>query len=195
MEAAVQAKESAVAPGQKQPLADDPVHYASPEVSAIGRDQYREQDLITSPSKRRKLSYANVENSIFDLGATDISQYLPKRSVLIEVAEFFCVSFHHWIPFIHKQRLQERVRRGDHSPSFDLVLHALVAVAFGHINSDLLSLDTDALLQQARISRLIVESQATRVLSIEGLQAIILIVFDDVSLVTILKECLLTSNS
>lgn len=181
----MQATGNVVAPRPQQPIADDAPNYQQPEIPvdlrASIQEQEQEQGSTTNPLKR-KLSYANVESAILHLGSTDISQHLPERSVLIQVADFFCVSFHHWIPYIHKQRLQERVRRGDRSPGFDLVLHALVAVALRHIGSERLPFDTDASMQQTGLSRFIVETHATRALSIEGLQAIILIVFDDVSL-------------
>jgi hypothetical protein len=132
---------------------------------------------ISNPLKR-KLSYEHAESSLLGLEETDLSQYLPDQPVLTKVADFFCISFHHWIPYMHKQRLQTRVREGIRSHGFDLVLHALVAVTLRHMDPHSLSLEENAIQQQTRISRLIVETNATRMLSVESLQALILIVFD-----------------
>jgi hypothetical protein len=111
----------------------------------------------------------------------DVSQRLPSQPVLLKVAEFFCVSFHHWVPCIHKQRLQTRLRQGVHDAPFDLVLHAIVAATMRHVPQEALFLDQDQIEEQIRYSRYIVETMAVRTCTKESLQALILVVFDHVS--------------
>lgn len=190
-----QADQSDLAPldQREQVACDTEASYYQPsehpaEVRTDQRDV--EPELPTANALKRKLSYAHAESSLLDLEETNISQYLPDRSILSKISDFFCVSFHHWIPYIHKQRLQTRVRDGTHSAGFDLVLHALVAVALRHMDVRSLCLHESAAKEQMRISRLIVETNATRMLSVESLQAIILIVFDHVG-----SRPLMTSQS
>jgi hypothetical protein len=113
----------------------------------------------------------------------DLSHHLPDQPLLEKIAEFFCISFHHWIPYIHKQRLQKRVREGLRDARFDLFLHALVAVTLRHMSPDRIFLDKDQIQQQVATSRSIVEVQAIQHVSVESLQALILVVFDHVSVI------------
>ncbi|KAF1940592.1 hypothetical protein EJ02DRAFT_445373 [Clathrospora elynae] len=137
----------------------------------------KKDSVATNPLKR-KLETPMAESWLSASEAVDISQHLPPQPVLEKVAAFFCVSFHHWIPYLHKQRLQTRVREGAHDAGLALVLHALVAVCLRHMEPNVLFLDVDELCQQSRVSRMIVETHAIRNVTIESLQALILLVFD-----------------
>jgi hypothetical protein len=139
------------------------------------------QETVVSNPLKRKFDEVNVESWLSEDEDIDIAIYLPDQSVLAKIVDFFCVSFHHWIPYIHKQRLQTRVRQGVHNPGFDLVLHALVAVGMRHLSPSILCLDHTQIEQQIRTSRSIVENLAIQTVSVESLQALILIVFDHVS--------------
>ncbi|KAF2830408.1 hypothetical protein CC86DRAFT_283479 [Ophiobolus disseminans] len=163
---------------QREDVEDDSPYCQPPENLEEFQANAQERQTSAQNPLKRKLSHVHVETSFLDLHDTDPSQYLPSQSVLAKVADFFCVSFHHWVPYIHKQRLQTRVREGRRGVGFDLVLHALVAVVLRHMNPHTLSLHDDDIKQQTRVSRLIVETNATRILSVESLQALILIVFD-----------------
>jgi hypothetical protein len=150
----------------------------SPLMSRV--DVVAKEPVASNPLKR-KFDEANTEDWLLDDEDVDVSRHLPDHSVLAKIADFFCVSFHHWIPYIHKQRLQSRVRQGVHSPGFDLVLHALIAVGMRHMSPNALSMDHIQVQQQIRNSRSIVENLAVRTVSVESLQALVLIVFDHVS--------------
>lgn len=136
-----------------------------------------EESGVSNPLKRRH-EMPIAESWLFPFEDVDIAQYLPSQPLLEKVADFFCISFHHWIPYIHKQRLQTRVRQGSQDPGHVLVLHALVAVALRHMDPNVLYLDSDQIHQQTRVSRMIVETHAMRNVTIESLQALIFLVFD-----------------
>lgn len=174
MEVAVQESED----HQSATTHSDHHHVASPAKNEPER--YEQERPVANPLKR-KLDQPISGDFLFALEGIDIAQYLPSQPLLEKVAAFFCTSFHHWIPYIHKQRLQTRVREGLRDPGRDLVLHALVAVSLRHMNQDELFLDSDQIRQQTSISRLIVETYSVRNVSIESLQALIFIVFDLVS--------------
>lgn len=135
---------------------------------------------VLSPLKR-KFDDSPLKPWPLGLDDIDASQHLPSQPVLLKVAEFFCVSFHHWVPCIHKQRLQTRLQQGVHDAAFDLVLHAIVAVTMRHMSEEALFLDRDQIQEQIRYSRFIVETMAVRTCTKESLQALILVVFDHVS--------------
>jgi hypothetical protein len=175
-------------------MTDSTTNQQQPDTNTESNDNYQRddgqiatrldtpaQETVVSNPLKRKFDEANAENWLLEDENIDIGLYLPDQSVLAKIVDFFCVSFHHWIPYIHKQRLQTRVRQGVHSPEFDLVLHALVAVGMRHLSPSILCLDHTQIQQQIRTSRSIVENLAIQTVSVESLQALILIVFDHVS--------------
>jgi hypothetical protein len=143
-----------------------------------------EQNTRASNPLKRKLDKAHSENWLLALDDFDLSQHLPDQPLLVKVAEFFCISFHHWIPYVHKQRLQRRVCEGSRDAGFDLFLHALVAAVLRHMNPNTVSLDQDQIQSQIATSRSVVETKAIQHVSVESLQALIIIVFDHVSLIS-----------
>jgi hypothetical protein len=134
----------------------------------------------TNPLKR-KLHDMHPRSWSFDTIEDDLSQHLPSQPVLCKVVDFFCISKHHWIPYLHKKRLQTRIREVVHNAGLDLLLHALVATTLRHMDPDMLFLDQDHIEQQIRLSYTIVETRCLQDVTIESLQALILIVFDHVS--------------
>lgn len=149
----------------------------------------------TTKSLKRKHDEPEAERWLFSSEEVDLAQHLPPQPLLLKVVDFFTTSFHHWIPYLHKQRLQIKVREGICSNGLLLVLHALVAVALRHVDPDILFMDHDQIQRQSSISRIIVETHAIRSVSVESLQALIFIVFDYVSTDPILLESRLTFPS
>lgn len=127
---------------------------------------------------KRKHDDPDAERWLFATEDVDLAQHLPPQPLLLKVVEFFTQSFHHWIPYLHKQRLQDKVSEGICTNGLVLVLHALVAVALRHMDPDVLFLDNDQIRRQSSVSRVIVETHAVRSVSVESLQALIFIVFD-----------------
>jgi len=135
----------------------------------------------TSNPRKRKLNQSCVAESLLALDEICISDHLPSQPLLEKVVDYFCVTFHHWVPCLHKDRLQKSVRRGVRDPALDLVLHALIAANLRHMDPNVLFLDQDQIQRQTRVSRYIVENFAMKTVSLESLQALIMIVFDYVS--------------
>lgn len=139
------------------------------------------EDAAIKHSLKRKYTDADDERWFFATEELDLAQHLPSQGVLLKVVDFFTTSFHHWIPYLHKQRLHNKVNEGMCSNGLLLVLHALVAVALRHMDPNVLLMDNDHIQRQSRVSRTIVETHAIRSVSVESLQALIFIVFDYVS--------------
>ncbi|KAF2853081.1 hypothetical protein T440DRAFT_318257 [Plenodomus tracheiphilus IPT5] len=130
-----------------------------------------------NPLKRRFEQHP-TQSWLYVQEDVDIAKSLPPQPLLEKVADFFCVTFHHWIPFLNKRRLQTRVREGVRDTGTQLVLHALVAICLRHMGRDALFLDEDEIRQQTKLSRVIVETHALRNVSVESLQALICLVFN-----------------
>ncbi|CAO2655751.1 Nn.00g045540.m01.CDS01 [Neocucurbitaria sp. VM-36] len=137
-----------------------------------------EEEISAMNQLKRKFNQPLLGEWLVNREEINISEHLPPQPLLEKVTDFFCVSFHHWIPYIHKRRLQTRVRDGSRDAGLDLVLHALVAVSLRHMDPGVLFMDTDQILHQSKISRLIVEIHSIRSVSVENVQALIFIVFD-----------------
>jgi hypothetical protein len=176
------AGEFADSPGQQQHNADNHFCYGPADESTEGYVEAPQQEAHVLNPLKRKLAHSHAGNWLLDLEDNDISEYLPHRTVLSKLADFFCSSFHHWIPFVHKQRLLTRVRGGVRDAGSALILHALVAIGLRHLDANVLFLDQDQIQQQIQVSRLIVETKSVRDISVYSLQALIFIVFDHVSL-------------
>ena len=162
------------------------VHQTNQDVTTPSREQppastFTRESEITTNTRKRKHDELEPERWLFATEEVDLAQHLPSQSLLLKVVDFFTTSFHHWIPYLHKQRLQAKVREGICSNGLLLVLHALVAVTLRHMDPNILFLDNDQIQRQSRTSRVIVETYAIRSISVESLQALIFVVFDYVS--------------
>lgn len=134
-----------------------------------------------SNPRKRKLADSVFATSLLELENVDIAEHLPSQRLLVSLVEYFCTSFHHWIPYLHKKRLCDTVTGTRLEARSDLVLHALVAVTLRHMDRQSLDMEEDEILRQTKISRFIVETLALRTMSLESLQALVMIVFDRVS--------------
>ncbi|XPS92565.1 hypothetical protein M3J09_001952 [Ascochyta lentis] len=150
---------------------------ATPQEQSPAGTSAQQTGTVTNPLKR-KHDEPDAERWLFATENIDLAQHLPPQPLLLKVVDFFTTSFHHWIPYLHKKRLQDKVREGLCSNGLLLVLHALVAVTLRHMDPNDLFLDDDQIQRQSRISRIIVETYAIRSVSVESLQALIFIVFD-----------------
>jgi hypothetical protein len=139
---------------------------------------------------KRKFDELEDERWLFATEELDLVQHLPPQAVLLKVIDFFTTSIHHWIPYLHKQRLSDKVSEGICSNGLLLVLHALVAVTMRHMHPLSVHMDNDQIQRQCGVSRTIVETHAIRSVSIESLQALIFLVFDYVSGHIFLFACL-----
>ncbi|KAF1977549.1 hypothetical protein BU23DRAFT_453099 [Bimuria novae-zelandiae CBS 107.79] len=130
---------------------------------------------------KRKFEESVFATALSELDNVDLADHLPSQPLLIKLVEYFCTSFHHWIPYVHKQKLCDTVTGIRSDARSDLVLHALVAVTLRHVDRTLLCMDEDEVITRTKISHFIVETLALRTMSLESLQALIMIVFDYLS--------------
>lgn len=132
------------------------------------------------PSRKRKLDQPTLATTLFTLEDISPADNLPSQPLLAKLADYFCISFHHWIPYLHKQRLRDSVSKPAKRPRSDLVLHAVVFATLRHMNPRDIYMDEDEILQQIRVSRFIVERCAMQTVSLESLRALIILIFEHV---------------
>jgi hypothetical protein len=130
---------------------------------------------------KRKADQLSLTPSLHFPHNEDVTQCLPSQDILIELVDQFCLSFHHWIPYLHKARSQNEVRKPTISPKFNIVLHAIVATGLRRLNNKNPLLSDGDLNKQITVSKMLVMRQAMSEVSLEGLQALLFLVFDDVS--------------
>lgn len=108
---------------------------------------------------------------------SDLLQALPSQHLLVQVVDFFCGSFHHWIPFLHKTRYQSLVRASQATARVGPVLHAIVAVGLPRLAMEDLNLSDEAVKDQIRASYGIALQYSVTHATLESLQALMILVF------------------
>ncbi|KAG8628926.1 hypothetical protein KVT40_002791 [Elsinoe batatas] len=102
---------------------------------------------------------------------------LPPADIVHMLVDYFCVSFHHWIPFVNKPRIKAKAREAVWSPGLQLLLHAIVAACLPHVDPDHLSVGRPVEHVVAEC-RDVVMRNAIGELSIASLQSLVVLVFD-----------------
>lgn len=124
------------------------------------------------------------EVGIIPLGTSDqngLVEALPAREILIQIVDHFCISFHHWIPFLHKAKCQAEVQRAEISPNFAPILHALVAVVLPRMSELGPRMDHEQIHRQTRVSKNLALQFSVMNASLRSLQTLLILVFEQVS--------------
>jgi hypothetical protein len=124
----------------------------------------------------------------FGYNKGDLLQALPPRQILVQVVEWFNVTFHHWIPFLHKAKCEAEVQKETINPELAPVLHALVAVVLPRLDVVSVGIDHGEIHRQARESRSLALQYAVTTASLQSLQSLLVLVFEQVSLICSLGD-------
>ncbi|KAF2112785.1 fungal-specific transcription factor domain-containing protein [Lophiotrema nucula] len=147
-------------------------------VASPNREVYNCTGNAHNAPPKRKRTHPTSLASLVEMDLEQIGDYLPGQSLLLTLVDYFCVTFHHWIPMVHKKRLQTTVRNGSLSINLCLLMHSLVAATMRHMDRAVLFLDEDQVAYQTNVSRFIVERFAVREVSLESLRSLVILVFD-----------------
>ena len=161
----------------------------SPSSSASWRpntlDAYSAAD-HASPQARKRRRVDSCGNPNIDVvgpleGLEAETPFLPPPAFLEEIISVYFNYIQPWIPILHETEFRRRVHNKDELPSLVVILHAMVVVAARFVDQEKqpgLAGDLDHLCSRARNAVLLTAMDR---LSVENLQALIIIAFDDVS--------------
>lgn len=105
---------------------------------------------------------------------------LPDGDVLDGVLRAYFAHVHPWIPMIHEGRFRRRLADPDDHPRLHVILHSMILVASRYIEDvDSAVALTVSREKQEQVRDWII-AQAMRDLSVENLQALTMVAFNDV---------------
>ena len=138
---------------------------------------------VSSSRKRKRQApdYEGISES------WDISEYadtlsaLPTQSLLDTIVDTYFSKIHPWVPLLHEGRFRARLEDQHERVRYGVVLHALVAITMKHVRFDEHGIGKSEAMRQVRRSRNVVMLAGMDTLSVENLQALVLVAFDLVS--------------
>lgn len=135
------------------------------------------------PSKRRRLN--NEASHTRVIQPVDFPE-LPEPELLEAMISAYFTHIHPLIPMIHQARFRQRLNHSDERENLVVVLHSMIIAASKFVP------DASLLAESIVRTRRWVVSTAMDILSLESLQALIILAFTDVSAVvhiqTLLKD-------
>lgn len=141
--------------------------------------QSRCSHLCEQASRNVRNEYQNT----FEAGNEDedhLLRALPPQEVLEMVVDYFCTSFHHWIPYLHKAKTRSRVKDNDLGVDVAPILHALVAIVLPRLGEADLKMTHGQIHQQTRLSRNLALQYSVLNANLQSLQTLVLLIFEQV---------------
>ena len=142
---------------------------------------------LSRPRKRRRLDSCGNPNIELDLPLKDMlnaSSSLPPPELLGNIVNAYFTNIHPWIPILHETRFRARMLDPDQRPLLIVIIHAMVVAAIRFARPEAHGLSAADIEPRTTRSRSIVVLTAMDSLSVENLQALIIIAFNDVTTVS-----------
>lgn len=155
------------------------------EQSSTPAHSHRSDAYINRNGKRQRLGVnilnatdCEVESRLEDHGPGSSDILTGKVFETLVTAYFSHV--HHWIPMIHEATFRLKLHQSNGMQPPLILLHAMVVGALRLLDAKEIALQTHCVQQEVERSRRLVILKATDSLSVENLQALIIIAFTDV---------------
>lgn len=136
------------------------------------------------PSKKRKIHDEQNAGDLLERNwgnSDDIrSSLLPSEEVLNHVVDVFYSTIHPWIPFIHLDRFREQFNDAERRADLEIILHAMVFATMEHLTEADTDMGPSEIAAQVQLSRNVVMLTATDHLTLQNIQALIIVAFHDV---------------
>ncbi|KAJ5765699.1 hypothetical protein N7520_005258 [Penicillium odoratum] len=126
-----------------------------------------------SNHKRRRTNSVNP-----NLCEDDEIPPLPPLPLLDAIVNAHFLTVHHWIPILHQRRFRARLQDPQERSRLSVLLHSLVAAAIKYVELDKCGLSHEDVESQIRVSRRTVLLHAMQSLSVESMQALVVLAFD-----------------
>lgn len=137
------------------------------------------------PRKRRRIDSCGnpkIELALPLDDLLDATTSLPPSELLENIVTAYFINVQPWIPILHETRFRARVHDPEQRTRLVIVIHAIIVAAIRFAHPEAHGLSTTDVESQTRKSRSIVVLNAMDSLSVEHLQALTIIAFDDVSI-------------
>lgn len=135
------------------------------------------------PRKRRRVDSCGNPNIDLAYPLEDlenITTSLPPPDLLEDVINVYFNIIQPWIPILHETQFRRRVHDPEQLPRLVVVLHAMVVAALRYVDSPETRPSAQEVERRALRSRNIVILNAMDQLSVENLQALVILAFNDV---------------
>lgn len=139
------------------------------------------------PRKRRRIDSCGNPKIELSLPLDDLvnaTTALPPSELLDDIITTYFINVQPWIPILHETRFRARVHDPEQWNRLVIVIHAIVVAAIRFAHPEAHGLSATDVAFHTRTSRNIVVLNAMDSLSVENLQALTIIAFDDVSIKT-----------
>jgi hypothetical protein len=150
-------------------------------------DSMEDVKATTPTSKRRRLNENGSSTTSIDVD-DDLTAILPPE-VMDELVDFYYVNIHPWIPILHVAKFRERMRSPEYRPRVACILRAIIAVCARFSQNEFLQ-NEDFKTEVIEKSRQKVILDSTESFSVENLQALIIIAFENVGV--LVRLCVFT---
>lgn len=137
------------------------------------------------PRKRRRIDSCGnpkIELALPLEDLLDTTTSLPPPDLLENIVTAYFINIQPWIPILHETRFRARVHDPEQRTRLIIVIHAIIVAAIRFARPEAHGLSATDVESQTRSSRSVVVLNAMDSLSVENLQALTIIAFDDVSL-------------
>lgn len=109
---------------------------------------------------------------------------LPSIPFLEAAVEAHFQTVHHWIPILHETRFRAKFKDPVERQKLSILLHALLSASIKYVDFEDFGMSVHDVTRQIHASRRTVMSHAMESLSIENTQALVIIAFDYVRIMT-----------
>jgi hypothetical protein len=133
------------------------------------------------PSKRTRRESENFRFLSFMSDFDDVSLLFPPSDILEAAIDLYFRKIHPWIPCVHRASFDVRWRNEVEIQKLTILVHAMLSAAMRYLPFRDLGLKEDDIDRQVRLSREVVMRNAMDRMSLENVQALIIITFDHVS--------------
>lgn len=127
-------------------------------------------------AKRRRIDDSGYTTRVDRLDS------LPRRHALDKIVREYFAKIHPWLPCVHQPTFEVRLKHLAHDEKLAILVHSMVCVTLKHIELDEIGMEESERDSQIQISRDMVIRMAMADLSVESLQAMIIIASDRVSI-------------
>lgn len=160
---------------------DDGMSNNSEHDSPAKRNSQHPEDADHYPAKRARRESEHLRLLSFMTDVDDVALLFPPSDILETAIDLYFRKIHPWIPCVHRASFDVRWRDEVEIQKLTIMVHAMLSVAMRHLPFREMGLKEDDVDRQVRLSREVVMRNAMDRMSLENVQALVILAFDHVS--------------